>query len=40
VGDIRTTYVIGIVALVLKYPACRWYRSFKIAHPKSVLEYL
>jgi uncharacterized membrane protein len=40
VGDIRATYGVGIVAIVLMYPACRWYRSFKNAHPNSVLKYL
>jgi uncharacterized membrane protein len=40
VGDIRTTYVVAAVLLVLLYPTCRWYRSFKAAHPDSVLKYL
>jgi len=40
VGDIRATYLVGIVAIVLMYPACLWYRSFKNAHPNSVLKYL
>jgi hypothetical protein len=40
VGDITTTYIVGIVALFLMYPACLWYRSFKTAHPNSVLKYL
>ena len=40
VGDVRAAYVVGIVALVLTYPAGLWYRSFKNAHPNSVLEYL
>lgn len=40
VGDIWTTYLVGIVALVLMYPACLWYRSFKNPHPDSVLKYL
>ena len=32
-------YAIAFVSLVLLYPACRWYRSFKRAHPESVLRY-
>jgi uncharacterized membrane protein len=40
VGDIRATYLVGIVAIALMYPACLWYRSFKNAHPNSVLKYL
>jgi hypothetical protein len=34
------TYGISAVMLVLLYPACRWYRSVKAAHPKSILKYL
>jgi uncharacterized membrane protein len=40
VGDITTTYTVAAVLLVLLYPACRWYRTFKAAHPDSVLKYL
>jgi hypothetical protein len=25
---------------VVLYPACRWYRTVKAAHPRSVLKYL
>ena len=39
-GDLTTTYVVAIVLLVLLYPACRWYRALKAAHPKSLLKYL
>jgi uncharacterized membrane protein len=39
-GDIGTTYGVALVALVLLYPLCRWYRSFKAAHPTSFLKYL
>lgn len=39
-GDLTTTYVVTAVLLVLLYPACRWYRSFKARHPDSVLKYL
>jgi uncharacterized membrane protein len=40
VGDLTTTYVVGIVLFWLLYPACLWYRSFKAKHPKSFLQYL
>jgi uncharacterized membrane protein len=40
IGDLTTTYVVGIVLFWLLYPACLWYRSFKAAHPKSFLQYL
>jgi uncharacterized membrane protein len=40
VGTISATYTVGIVALVVLYPLCLWYRSFKAAHPKSLLRYL
>ena len=40
VGDLTTTYVVGIVLFWLLYPACLWYRSFKAAHPQSFLQYL
>jgi hypothetical protein len=40
VGDLTTTYVVGVVLFALLYPACLWYRAFKAAHPKSVLRYL
>jgi uncharacterized membrane protein len=40
VGNLTTTYVVAAVALVLLYPACRWYRSFKAAHPDSFLKYI
>ena len=33
VGDLATTYIVSAVMIVLLYPACRWYRSFKRAHP-------
>jgi len=40
VGTLSTTYIVGIIALVVLYPLCRWYRSFKAVHPESVLRYL
>jgi uncharacterized membrane protein len=39
-GDITTTYAVSAVLLVLLYPACRWYRTFKTTHADSVLKYL
>jgi uncharacterized membrane protein len=39
-GDLTTTYVVAFVLLLLLYPACRWYRALKAAHPKSLLKYL
>jgi uncharacterized membrane protein len=38
-GSILTTYVVSAILLVAIYPACRWYRSFKAAHPQSFLKY-
>jgi len=40
VGTIETTYIVATIALVTLYPLCRWYRTFKAAHPASVLKYL
>jgi uncharacterized membrane protein len=39
-GDLTTTYVVAAAMLVWLYPACRWYRSLKAAHPTSFLRYL
>ena len=39
VGDLSTTYMASAVLLVLLYPACRWYRTVKAAHPASLLKY-
>ncbi len=39
VGNLATTYVISAVLLVLLYPACRWFRNVKTAHPNSFLKY-
>lgn len=38
-GNLATTYLVAFAMLVLLYPACRWYRSFKAAHPQSILKY-
>jgi len=40
VGGLTTTYVVAFVMLLLLYPACLWYRSFKAAHPESFLKYI
>jgi uncharacterized membrane protein len=34
------TYGVAAVMLVLLYPLCRWYRTVKAAHPRSLLRYL
>jgi len=39
-GGLATTYVVAFAMLALLYPACRWYRTFKAAHPQSFLKYL
>jgi uncharacterized membrane protein len=38
-GDLSTTYLVWAGAIVVLYPACRWYRALKAAHPRSVLRY-
>jgi uncharacterized membrane protein len=40
VGGLGTTWAVAAVMLVLMYPACRWYRTFKAAHRDSILKYL
>jgi uncharacterized membrane protein len=39
-GDIGTTYAVSAVLLALLYPACRWFRSLKSAHPNSFLKFI
>jgi peptidoglycan/LPS O-acetylase OafA/YrhL len=39
-GGLGTSTIATIISLVLLYPICRWYRSYKSAHPKSVVRYL
>jgi uncharacterized membrane protein len=39
-GDLTTTYAVTAALLVAIYPACRWYRSVKAAHPASILKYI
>ena len=38
-GDLSTTYVAAAILLAAIYPACLWYRSFKAAHPDSLLRF-
>jgi uncharacterized membrane protein len=38
-GNMATTYIVSAVLIVLLYPACRWYRALKKAHPNSFLKY-
>ena len=40
IGTLSATYGVGIAALLLLYPLCRWYRGFKAARPQSFLRYL
>ena len=40
VGTLTTTYWVAALMLVLLYPACRWYRTVKAAHPQSFLKYI
>jgi uncharacterized membrane protein len=37
---LAATYGMAAVMIVLLYPACRWYRSLRAAHPGSFLKYL
>jgi hypothetical protein len=39
-GNLATTYIVSAVMLVLLYPACRWFRTVKAAHPDSFLKYV
>jgi uncharacterized membrane protein len=40
-ADLNTTYLISLVMLLLLYPFCLWYRSFKARHAHSIwLRYL
>jgi uncharacterized membrane protein len=40
VAGLGTTWAVAAVMLVLMYPACLWYRTFKAAHPNSILKYV
>jgi uncharacterized membrane protein len=39
-GNIETTYIAAAVMLILLYPACRWFRTFKLAHRDSFLKFI
>jgi len=39
-GDLTTTYIVAAVLLIGLYAPCLWYRSFKAAHPDSLLKYI
>jgi len=40
VDGLGATFGAAAVALALLYPACRWYRTVKAAHPRSILKYI
>jgi uncharacterized membrane protein len=40
IGNLSTTYIAAAVMLVLLYPACRWFRNFKLAHRDSFLKFI
>lgn len=40
IDGLAATYGASAIALVLLYPACRWYSSVKAAHPRSILKYI
>lgn len=35
-----SAWIGGAALLVVLYPACKWYRAFKAARPKSILQYI
>jgi uncharacterized membrane protein len=39
-GGLVATWVATVATLVVLYPACRWYRSYKQAHPDGWTRYL
>jgi uncharacterized membrane protein len=39
-GDLTTTYVAATIMLILLYPACRWFRDFKLKHRDSFLRFV
>jgi len=39
-GGLQASSIATALSLVLLYPICRWYRSYKRAHPQSVVRYL
>lgn len=38
--DLGGTYLAALAALVVLYPACRWYRGYKAAHPDGWTRFL
>jgi uncharacterized membrane protein len=40
VDGLAATYGVAALMLILLYPACRWYRSVKAAHPRSLWRYV
>jgi uncharacterized membrane protein len=40
IDGLVATFGTAAVALALLYPACRWYRTVKAAHPRSILKYI
>jgi len=39
-GGIITTYVVSLVFLIILYPLCRWYRSYKQEHPGGWTQFI
>lgn len=39
-GGLLEAYVAAALALVVLYPLCRWYRSYKQAHPRSFVRFV
>jgi uncharacterized membrane protein len=39
-GGLAETYIISAAVLVVLYPTCIWYRSYKQAHPQSWVRYI
>lgn len=38
-GDLPMTLLASLAMLIALYPCCRWYRTYKSAHPDSVLRF-
>ena len=39
-GGLPQTYVAAAAAVVVLYPACRWYGRYKAAHPNGLTQYI
>jgi uncharacterized membrane protein len=39
-GNLTTTYIAAAIILLLLYPACRWFRTFKQKHRESLLRFM